>query len=137
MTQILLAFSRYVPVNYIEEKIDINGNLHVQPDTEMSPRLLFGDKLTSAWVRGPTALCCFHNTSLDRLEDFMPATSNWHARLSLVTEVYTSPILNAIYDLVFNRFCTIHFTVLHLKIRAYRFNSKSYKSSFIWENCQA
>ena len=43
MTQILLALNRYVPINYIEEKIDINGNLHVQLDTEMSPRLLFGD----------------------------------------------------------------------------------------------
>ena len=73
-------------------------------------------------MRGPTALHCFHKTSLDHLEGFMPATSNRHARLCLVTEVYISPILNAIYDLVFNRFCTIHFTVLHLKTREHCFN---------------
>ena len=85
MAQILLALNKYVPVNYTEEKVDINGTLHVQPATELSPRLLFGDQLTSARVRGATALRCFHKTSLDRLEGFTPATSDWHARLCLVT----------------------------------------------------
>ena len=55
--------------------------MYTQPATELSPRLLFGDQLTSARVRGATALRSFHKTSLDRLEGYMPITSDWRARL--------------------------------------------------------
>ena len=85
MAKILLGLNKYVPVYTTEKSIEINGDVYTQPATELSPRLLFGDQLTSAHVRGAIALRCFHKTTLDRLEGYTPITSDWHARLCLVT----------------------------------------------------
>ena len=46
-------------------------------------KLLIMESATTS--QSTTALRCFHKTSLDRLEGFTPATSDWHARLCLVT----------------------------------------------------
>ena len=45
----------------------------------------FGDQLTYARIRGTIALHCFHKTSLAHLDGYVPATSDWHAGLCLVT----------------------------------------------------
>ena len=85
MTQILLALNKYVPCNTVETSVHVDGEKYTQEETQLGPRLIFADQLTSARVRGATALCCFHKTSLTRLEGYIPVTSDWHARLCYVT----------------------------------------------------
>ena len=85
MTQILLALNKYIPAESTEVSVEVNGTPHVQQETRVWPCLIFGDQLTSARVRGAIALRCFHKTSLARLDGYVPATSDWHARLCLVT----------------------------------------------------
>ena len=57
MPKILLGLNKYVPVHATEKTIEINGNVYTQPATELSPRLLFGDQLTSARVYEVQLLC--------------------------------------------------------------------------------
>lgn len=92
MTQILLALNKYVPSKTVETTADVDGETLAQEETQLGPRLIFGDQLTSARIRGATALRCFHKTSLTRLEGYIPVTSDWHARLCYVTVsiAYTS-----------------------------------------------
>ncbi|XP_065900155.1 uncharacterized protein [Dysidea avara] len=85
MTQILLALNKYVPCNTVETSVHVDGEKYTQEETQLGPRLIFADQLTSARVRGATALCCFHKTSLTHLEGYIPVTSDWHARLCYVT----------------------------------------------------
>ena len=85
MVEILLGLNKYVPVEHTERTVEINGTCVTQPITELWPRMLFGDQLTAARVRGAAALRSWHKTTLDRLEGHVPATSDWHARLCLVT----------------------------------------------------
>ena len=47
--------------------------------------MLFGDQLTVSRVHGAAALRSWHKTTLDHLEEHVPTTSDWHARLCLVT----------------------------------------------------
>ena len=85
MVQILLCLNKYVPVVHTEHTLEVNGTQVTQPVTELWPRMLFGDQLTVARVRGAAALRSWHKTTLDRLEGHVPTTSDWHARLCLVT----------------------------------------------------
>ena len=85
MVQILLGLNKYVPVEHTERTVEVNGTHVTQPITKLWPRMLFGDQLTAARVRGAAALRSWHKTTLDRLEGHVPATSDWHARLCLVT----------------------------------------------------
>ena len=65
--------------------LEMNDNSYAQPQTLLWPHLIFGDQLTSAHVQGAITLRCFHKTSLARLQGYVPVTSDWHARLCLVT----------------------------------------------------
>jgi len=85
MAKILIALNKYVPSENTEVSMEVNGTSCVEEETKVWPRLIFGDQLTSARVRGAVALRCFHKTSLARLEGYVAATSDWHARLCLVT----------------------------------------------------
>ena len=122
MTQILLGLNKYVPVYDTETSIEIDGKMYTQSATELSPRLLFGDQLTSARVRGAAALRSFHKTSLDCLEGHIPVTSDWHARLCLVTVSLYTQIVICIYYICVFRFYRVDSTVHHLKIRELYFN---------------
>lgn len=98
MTQILIGLNKYVPVYETETSIEVDGKKYTQPATVLSPCLLFGDQLTSARVRGTVALRTFHKTSLDRLEGHIPVTSDWHARLCLVTvSLYAQSMISIYY----------------------------------------
>ena len=71
--------------------MEVNGTSYVQEEARVWPRLIFGDQLTSARVRGAINLRCFHKTSLARLDGYVAATSDWHARLCLVTVSLYAP----------------------------------------------
>ena len=85
MVQTLLRLNKYVPVVHTEHILEVNGTQVTQPVNELWPRMLFGDQLTAACIRGAAALHSWHKTTLDRLEGHVPTTSDWHARLCLVT----------------------------------------------------
>ena len=71
-----------MPVVHTEHTLKVNRTQVTQPVTELWPRMLFGDQLTVAHA---AALHSWHKTTLDRLEGHVPTTSDWHARLCLVT----------------------------------------------------
>ena len=85
MVKILLALNKYVPSENTEVSMEVNGTSYVEEEARVWPHLIFGDQLTSACVRGAVALRCFHKKSLARLESYVAASSDWHARLCLVT----------------------------------------------------
>ena len=85
MVKILLALNKYVPSENTEVSMEVNGTSYVEEEARVWPHLIFGDQLTSAHVRGAVALCCFHKKSLAHLEGYVAASSDWHARLCLVT----------------------------------------------------
>lgn len=73
MAQILDALNVYVPVKQM-------NNFEAQV-----PRIVFGDQLTVARIRGAAILRSSHLAMESKLEGFVPAVSDWHARLCLVT----------------------------------------------------
>ena len=85
MAQILVALNKYVPTENTEVSMEVNGTTYVQQEARVWLRIIFGDQPTSARVRGAVALCCFHKTSLTRLDGYVAATRDWHAELCLVT----------------------------------------------------
>lgn len=85
MGQILLVLNTYVPFQDEVQTVQIDGESICRPETKLSPRLIYGDQLTVARARGAASLRCWHETAIDRLEGYVPVTSDWHARLCLVT----------------------------------------------------
>ena len=83
MGEILLALNQYVPVKD-GPPIDSDDTC-TATDAQVIPRLLFGDQLTVVRAKGAAALRSWHKIPLRRLEGFVPVTSDWHARLCLVT----------------------------------------------------
>ena len=67
------------------QTVQIDGESISRPETKLSSRLIYGDQLTVARACGAASLHCWHETALDRLEGYVPVTSDWHARLCLVT----------------------------------------------------
>lgn len=81
MCHILSDLSKYVPL------VD-NSNAE-EPSTSRSTSkviqlLFFGDQLTVERARGAKVLRSFHEEAISRLEGFVPAVSDWHARMTLV-----------------------------------------------------
>jgi len=50
----------------------------------ISRRLIFGDQLTVACVRGASVLCSTHLTADQTSQGFVLVVTDWHARLCLV-----------------------------------------------------
>ena len=85
MAQILLALNTYVPFQNEVQTVQIDEESVSRPETKLSPRLVYGDQLTVAQAHAAASLRCWHETALDRLEGYVPVTSDWHTRLCLVT----------------------------------------------------
>ena len=81
MGEILLALNPYVPV---QDHVPVDND-DTSIGTKLYPRLLYGDQLTVVRIQGAAALRSWHKTPLTRLEGYVPVTSDWHARLCLVT----------------------------------------------------
>ena len=73
MAEILDSLNAYVPVKQMT-------NCEAQ-----IPRIIFGDQLTAARIRGAAILRSSHLTVPSKLGGFTEAVSDWHARLCLVT----------------------------------------------------
>ena len=85
MSDILDELNRYVPIHRASEVVDVDGRSVLIDRTHMSQRLLFGDQLTVARIRGATILRSTHLTAEQSLQGFVPVVADWHARLCLVT----------------------------------------------------
>ena len=99
MANIIESLSRYVPVHESTVSADIQGSSFNIDDSKLVNVLLFGDQLTVARVRGAMQLRDDDNTHLNRLEGFVPAIADWHARMCLLQVIlinwccYILPIL--------------------------------------------
>ena len=77
MCHIVSDLSKYVPsVNDSEEESSAVTTSVVQ-------LLFFGDQLTVERARGAMVLRSLHEEAVDRLEGFVPAVADWHARMTL------------------------------------------------------
>jgi len=85
MCDILDELNVYVPMQQDSELVDIDGRNVFVDRTLMSQRLLFGDQVTVARIRGALVLRSTHFTAADSLQGFVPVVADWHARLCLVT----------------------------------------------------
>jgi len=94
MGEILLALNPYVPVldgpPIDDDDDDDDTSTMASTGTQLCPRLLYGDQLTVVRAQGAAALRSWHKTPLCQLEGYVPVTSDWHARLCLVTVSITN-----------------------------------------------
>jgi len=101
MTEILDDLNKYVPINQATDVIDINGRSFNVDKSVVSRRLIFGDQLTVARVRGASVLRSTHLTADQTLQGFVPVVADWHARLCLVTVNTKSLYLFSISAILF------------------------------------
>ena len=106
MCEILLGLNAYVPAQDNMQTVNIAGDTFSNPETKLSPRLLFGDQLTAVRARGAAALRIWHKTALDRLEGYVSVTSDWHARLCLVTVMQNNLCMYVCYNILHRLFIT-------------------------------
>ena len=59
----------------------VEGKNYTVDDSRLIRILLFGDQLTAARARGAIALRDDDTSALHRLEGFVPAVVDWHARM--------------------------------------------------------
>ena len=85
MSEILDELNMYVPMQQGSELIDIDGRSVYVDRALVSQRLLFGDQVTVARIRGAKVLRSTHFTAAQSLQGFVPVVADWHARLCLVT----------------------------------------------------
>jgi len=84
MSHIMASFNQYVPVEESVTAITLNGKEFTYDSSRLYQLLFFGDQLTVARARGAAVLREPQNKRLDRLEGFVPAIADWHARMCLV-----------------------------------------------------
>jgi len=84
MTDILDDLSKYVPVHVASRTETIGDKTFDIDDSRLHQTLVFGDQLTVARARGAARLRDDDTTALHRLEGFIPAVADWHARMCLL-----------------------------------------------------
>ena len=72
------SLSQYVPQEGNNSSNENSGY------PRLVPLLFYGDQMTVERTRSAMVLQSFHNLSIDRLEGFVPAIADWHARKTLV-----------------------------------------------------
>lgn len=87
MANIIEDLSQYVPVHESTVSANIQGSTFSIDDSKLVKVLLFGDQLTVARARGAALLRDDDKTPLNRLEGFVPAIVDWHARMCLMQVV--------------------------------------------------
>lgn len=75
MAEILDAINDYVPVKHSPDVVGI----------QQIPRIVYGDQLTVARIRGAATLRSSDLIEEKQLKGFIEAVSDWHTRLCLVT----------------------------------------------------
>ena len=84
MTEVLDTLSEYVPVHVATKTVSVEGKDYTIDDSRLIQILFFGDQLTAARARGAIALRDDDISALHRLEGFVPAVADWHARMCLL-----------------------------------------------------
>ena len=84
MTEVLDNLSNYVPVHMATKTVTVEGKNYTVDDSRLIRILMFGDQLTAAHARGAIALRDDDTSALHRLEGFVPAVADWHARMCLL-----------------------------------------------------
>ena len=84
MTEALDTLSDYVPVHVATKTVSVEGKDYSIDDSRLIQILFFGDQLTAARARGAIALRDDDISVLHRLEGFVPAVADWHARMCLL-----------------------------------------------------
>lgn len=83
MAEILDALNDYVPVKQLPDDAGI----------QQIPRIIYGDQLTVARIRGAATLRSSDLTQEKQLKGFIEVVSDWHARLCLVTVCVNSTFI--------------------------------------------
>lgn len=84
MCSILDAHSKFIPIHEQTETVNSGGKQGVVDKSKVVQVLLFGDQLTVERVRGGMSLRRSHRKPLESLKGFIPAVSDWHARMCLL-----------------------------------------------------
>lgn len=85
MCRILERLHEYVPKQCETEKVLLEDSVEIEYENYKFCRLvLAGDQLTSARIRGAQALRSHGDNNLEKLNGFVPATMDWHARVTLL-----------------------------------------------------
>ena len=122
MAEILDNLNQYIPVHESTINRTIEGKSYEFDNSKLIQILLFGDQLTVARSRGAAALRNDDNTPLDRLEGFVPAVADWHARMCLL-QVITFCKIFCCYFFVFRLFGNGCISISHQERRALCINS--------------
>ena len=108
MAEILDDLNKYVPISQATDIVDINGKSFNVDKSVVSRRLLFGDQLTVARVRGASVLRSTHLTPDHTLQGFLPVVADWHARLCLVTVSIATLCVFSINATLFRLFVIVY-----------------------------
>ena len=84
MADIMDSFNQYVPSEESITNLNLNGVEYTYDNSKLMQILFFGDQLTVARARGAATLREPQKKCLDRLEGFVPAIADWHARMCLL-----------------------------------------------------
>ena len=84
MCAIMDELHRYVPQVAVSRSAMTSDGVVQYRDCEVSPVLFGGDQLTVARARGAKALRSNEDTSVKRLEGFIPVVEDRHARQTLL-----------------------------------------------------
>jgi len=100
MCSILDELDTYIPAVPCTKTITIEGEEYEVDATKLHKVLLFGDQLTVARIRSAAVIRSTSDTgALDKLEGFVPAIADWHARAILldVSQLYFCNIYMLLY----------------------------------------
>ena len=82
MVDILETLQKYVPMKRTTEQFSVAGEKDVSVQVDHFLHLLFrGDQLTKARVKGSQGIRVNSSNGRDRLEGFVPAVEDWHAKV--------------------------------------------------------
>jgi len=94
MKHILAHYMKYVPTLPAEGTLICrNGREVIYDDTQFDRKLIGGDQLTVARIRGTQCLRASEDKRVNRYEGLAPVVEDWHARMTLlkVIKLYISP----------------------------------------------
>ena len=85
MCTILDKLHEYIPKQCETEKVLLENGVEMEYNNyKFCHLILAGDQLTSARIRGAQALRSHGDNSLEKLNGLVPATMDWHARVTLL-----------------------------------------------------
>ena len=127
MCDIMGSFNPYIPAQISADVVTVNGKDHVYDSTKLMKILFFGDQLTAARARGAAILREPQKQKLDRLEGFIPAIADWHARMCLLQVCMLKK-----FSKLFCRLFGVDFSHQHHLKREHCANSSILSTELLW-----